>query len=300
MAFGIFFLHSSRIRSKEMLQSLIKERTITIAHRGARSLAPENTLAAARKAARAGADMWETDVRLTSDGEPVLIHDHTPGRTSNVLKVFPRRIPWRVCDFTLEELGRLDFGSWFQATDPFGEIAAGAVSREDLAEYRGERVPTLREAMEFTALSRMTLNIEIKDLSGTPGHLKVAGKVARLILEMGMEEKVIVSSFNREYLKDLKRMDRRIQTGLLVQSFLAEPESVLGSLEADAYHPRLTAIDFADISRLRRSGYEVFVWVVNHEEIMQRLIEAQASGIFTDFPQRLSPLLRSSPHCREH
>ncbi len=90
-----------------------KTRVINIAHRGARSLAPENTLAAARKALDAGADMWELDVCLSRDGELVVIHDSTLKRTSNVQEVFPLRRPYHVHDFTLEELHRLDFGSWY-------------------------------------------------------------------------------------------------------------------------------------------------------------------------------------------
>ena len=99
--------------------------TLNIAHRGARSLAPENTLAAAQKGLDTGADMWELDVGMTADGALFLIHDDTLERTSNAAQVFPQRAPWRVHEFTFDEIRQLDFGSWFVEQDPFGQIAAG-------------------------------------------------------------------------------------------------------------------------------------------------------------------------------
>jgi len=79
---------------------LPKLHTLNIAHRGARSLAPENTLAAARKALEVGADMWELDVRMTADGALILSHDSSLESTSNVKDVFPDRRPWRIQDLT--------------------------------------------------------------------------------------------------------------------------------------------------------------------------------------------------------
>ena len=96
--------------------------TLNIAHRGASSLAPENTLAAARKALDLGADMWELDVQMTADGELVILHDNTLKRTSNVETIFPVRRPWRVHQFNLNEIRQLDFGSWFEEQDPFGQV----------------------------------------------------------------------------------------------------------------------------------------------------------------------------------
>ncbi len=74
-------------------------------------IAPENTIDAARKARAIGADLWETDVTVTADGEPVLIHDDTLTRTTDVKQRFPDRSPWTCRDFTLEEIRSLDAGS---------------------------------------------------------------------------------------------------------------------------------------------------------------------------------------------
>ncbi len=133
-----------------------------IAHRGARSLAPENTLAAARKAHQLGADLWETDVAVTADDQLVLMHDDAMTRTTNVAERFPERVPAAFSTYTLAEIRSLDAGSWFERDDPFGQVAAGAVDRQELAGYAGEKVPMLREAFELTLEMDWFLNLELK------------------------------------------------------------------------------------------------------------------------------------------
>src|SRR5262245_60378592 len=90
---------------------------IVVAHRGDSFHAPENTLAAARQAWRAGADAWEIDVRLTRDGVPVVLHDESLERTTDVALRYqkdPRgKDGFRVSDFDLAEVVTLDAGSWF-------------------------------------------------------------------------------------------------------------------------------------------------------------------------------------------
>ncbi len=277
-----------------LLQSLLDRPTANIAHRGARSLAPENTLAAAKKALEAGADMWELDLRMTADGHAVVIHDGTLERTSDAPLVYPSRSPWRVRDFTLEELGRLDFGSWFQEVDPYGQIACGAVSRKDLAEYRGQRILTLEDALAFTDEFAIGVNLEIKDLSGTGGHALIVTRVVKAIEERAVTDRVIVSSFHHDYLREVKIHNAGIPTGALVRAPRRNPEKLLESLRADAYHPRFGTITLDGISKLRRQGRPVFVWVVNDAETMGKLIEGRVSGIFTDFPQTMSSMLASS------
>jgi glycerophosphoryl diester phosphodiesterase len=266
-------------------------KTLNIAHRGARSLAPENTLAAARKALALGADMWELDVAMAAGGELFLVHDDTLERTSNVAEVFPDRWPWANHTFTLAEIRSLDFGSWFVEQDPFGQIAAGQVTAEEQARYRGEAAPTLREALVYTRENGWRVNVELKDLSGAPGDATVVEQTVALIVELGMAESVLISSFNHSYLARVKAAEPRIATGALVSNADPDPAALLRRLGAQAYNPRVTAIRAEDIAGLREEGFDVFVWTVNDEETMRRLVVAQASGIFTDFPQRLKPIV---------
>ncbi len=275
-----------------MLQTSNGSFPINIAHRGARALAPENTLAAARKALEVGADMWEIDVNMTADGELIIIHDDTLTRTSDVRQRFPERSPWLVKDFSLAEIRRLDFGSWFSATDPFGQIAAGAVSPDESQSFTGARAPTLREALQFTLEQDWRVNVEIKNLNGTPGHDRVVEKTVALIEELQMVPRVLVSSFNPDYLRRVKAANPAIAVGFLEESVLDDPVCLLKELQAEAYHPKLELVPLADVASLRKQGFAVNVWVANDEASMRALIEAQVTGIFTDFPQLLARLRR--------
>lgn len=266
-------------------------RTLNIAHRGARSLAPENTLAAARKGLEIGADMWELDVAMTADGVPFVVHDDTLVRTSNVKAVFPDRSPWSNHLFTWAEVQQLDFGSWFVDTDPFKQIVAGKVTPAELASYRGEKAPSLRDALIFTRDHDWRVNVEIKNLSGTPGDANVVEVVVALINELGMADRVLISSFNHSYIERVKKADPRIATAALVERADPDPVALLKRLNAQAYNPRNGQISPEEIGRLRDAGFDVYIWTVNDEATMQKLIAARASGIFTDFPQLLQPLV---------
>ena len=144
-----------------------------IAHRGARSLSPENTLIAAKKGWELGSDFWELDVSITADGEMVVIHDSTLNRTSNAAAIFPDRAPWKVHTFTLAELKTLDFGSWFLDTDPFDQITEGNISLADQRLFKNVSIPTLREALEFTKEHNWQVNVELKDHTGLTGEAHI-------------------------------------------------------------------------------------------------------------------------------
>mgnify|MGYP001812553843 FL=1 len=266
---------------------------LNIAHRGARSIAPENTLAAARKGLEVGADMWELDIQMTADGELIVIHDNTLKRTSNVREVFPSRKPWLVHEFTLDEIRLLDFGSWFAKQDPFGQIAAGMVAESDLARYVYQPAPTLKEALTFTLEHSWSVNLEIKDLGGNPDPHQVVKKILALVEDLDMLDSVLISSYNQTYLAQIREVHPSIATGVLVSKPHPHPEKLLRRLGAQAYHPRLSGFRPSDIALLHRQGWRVHVWNVNDRKTMERLVSAGVDGIFTDFPQMLASVLAS-------
>ncbi len=259
---------------------------LNIAHRGARSLAPENTLAAARKAFEIGADMWELDVAASADGQLFVLHDDTLERTSNAAQLYPDRRPWRAGDFTLAEIRRLDFGSWFNARDPFGQIAAGQVSEAEQRAFVGERAPTLREALSFTREHDWRVNVEIKDHSGFPADRVIVEQVAALVAELGMTERVLLSSFNHAYLARAKAANPRLSLAALVETPQADPAGLLRRLGVPAYNPDMALTRPEEVTRLREMGFQVYLWTVNEIEPMRAFARAGASGIITDFPQR--------------
>ena len=271
------------------------ERPLNIAHRGARSVAPENTLLAAQRAYEFDADMWELDVHLSADGELMLLHDDGLKRTTNAREVFPGQRPWHLESFTLAQLKELDAGSWFLKKDPFGQIKKGNLSQAELDEIGGTPLPTLCEALQYTKDQGWTVNVEIKDLSGQPGDAEIVAKTVALIEEMEMVDQVLISSFNHDYLKQVKALNTNIRTGALVSKKVKDPVQLLRDLGADALNPGYKTLkDLSVIAELREAGFDVYVWTVNDEAAMIKLINAGVSGIITDYPQLLEKILDES------
>ena len=260
---------------------------LIIAHRGARSLAPENTLAAARKALEVGADLWETDVVVTNDGELILLHDDSLARTTNVKDRFPARDPWHFTTFTLDEIRSLDAGFWFVKTDPFGQIAAGVVTDEDLSTYRNEKVPTLREALRFTQNASFCVNLELKRLPAPMENFPVVEGVLAVIDDVGIDyERVIISSFNHEWLREVQTLN----PSLAIQALAgySETDSLDWEiLEFETYNVLSTLIDEKQVRALTEKGISVNLFTVNEEAEMLRFMQAGAAGLITDFPQRI-------------
>lgn len=264
-----------------------------IAHRGARSLAPENTLAAALKGLESGADGWELDVAMSLDGELVLLHDDTLERTTNAARVFPNRSPWSVYEFTIDELRQLDFGSWFVESDPFQQAAQGNISKAELDSYLDLPPTTLKEALQFTKDNAWWVNIEIKDASGTPAGAVIVQKVVALVEELEMQELVLISSFNHEYLRQVKNLNPSLATGVLVNKPVPDPLALLQEYDAQAFHPGIKVTYAKQVQALREAGYAVNVWTVNEEADLLELVEMGVTGIFTDFPQTLKPAVEN-------
>lgn len=283
------------------------------AHRGARSLAPENTLAAGLRAVACGAHYWELDVRLSADGVPVVFHDDTLTRTTDAATRTapgpspgpppggddadtPRRASRDASPATghtaphelpLAVLRSLDAGSWFAAADPHGTIAAGEVPAADLAAYAGERIPSLAEALALTTAHRFPVNIEIKDLAGTPGHETVVEAVLREVAAAHARDLVLLSSFHHPYLARARRLDPALDVAALIDD--AVPPAIaedLAALGACALHPHHTLADASLIRFLADRGVRTNAWTVNDPATADALFAAGAASIITDFPQR--------------
>ncbi|KAL0994635.1 hypothetical protein UPYG_G00125170 [Umbra pygmaea] len=120
-----------------------------IGHRGAPMLAPENTVMSFEKAVEAGGDGLETDVTISYDGIPFLMHDRTLKRTTNVREVFPNRTDTPAAMFTWAELQTLNAGAWFLQSDPFGTVRSLGV--RERAQVQNQSVCTLRDFLELAA-----------------------------------------------------------------------------------------------------------------------------------------------------
>ena len=136
---------------------LFKRPGIIGAHRGSRTLRPENTLSSLKKSI-GHCDFIEVDVQLSSDKVPIIMHDETLKRTTDVSEVdaYKKRFPYRVSDFTYHELCNLDFGSWFYSD-----------------EKRFEPLLTLKGVLEFIEENQLFINIEIKDMQFFGNFIKL-------------------------------------------------------------------------------------------------------------------------------
>jgi len=133
-----------------------------IAHRGASMLAPENTLAAGELAAEYDAFGFETDVRISKDGVPFLMHDETLQRTTNISEVFPDRVDDDVSSFTIDELRALNAGLWFIQKDPFDTIDSGLISQAQLSLNQGQKIPTLAQALTLVDEEKMVILFDLR------------------------------------------------------------------------------------------------------------------------------------------
>ena len=296
-----------------------------LAHRGARAFAPENTLVAFEKAARLGADMVELDVQLAADGQIVVVHDETLERCSNVRDVFPGRGDYRVRSFTLGEIEQLDAGSWFVR-----ELERGSAERQSFLRSLSEdearrfisaaeqsiyasgevRIPTLWQALVQIRELGLRVNVELKAFPDVGVSDELTDQTVRLVEELGQCDRVLISSFDHRSLPRVKRLQPAIATGVLVTKPMADPVSYCcRDLGANAYHPGCAAgsdavgfdsEEFLSTGRLpvepfrslRAAGIDINVWTENDPVRMQCLIDAGATGIFTDYPNRLVELLR--------
>jgi len=260
------------------------------AHRGARSIAPENTLLALEKSRRCGADLWETDVQVTADGALVLFHDRTLDRTTDIvtMPVFSDRRPWNLAEFTLAELQKLDAGSWFLQSDPFGEIASGSLSRADFPAIEKERIPLLRDVLDYCQQHDFPLNLEIKDQRGITADEIIVGKVLTELRQTGTEALVLISSFNHDYLRRIAQLNPALATAALVEK--EHPDNLsayLYDLGVDAYHPDQAITDASLIRELTAKGMRVNLWTVNDIDQVKYFVAAGATFICTDWPQRM-------------
>ena len=258
-----------------------------IAHRGARSLAPENTLAAAQKAHALGADLWESDVAVTADDQLVLMHDDTMTRTTNVSDVFPERVPAAFTTYTLAEIRSLDAGSWFERDDPFGQVAAGAVDSQELAGYAGEKVPTLQEAFKLTLELDWFLNLELKVQPSPKDDFDLVSAVLKLADEVNIgADHLLFSSARFAWLKILKQRRPEFEVQAILGLFADDPMDFSDPF-FNTFNPRYTRVSVDALKKQVDLGVKLNPYSVNDDEMIARLLEIGVAGLITDFPQRV-------------
>jgi len=232
---------------------------LNIAHRGYSGKFDENTMIAFRKAIEYKADGIETDVQLSKDNVPVIIHDETLDRTTDGRGY--------VKDYTLAELKKFRTKS-------------------------GEEIPTLKELLELVADSNLeVLNLELKN-SIFP-YEGLEEKVLKMIYNYNLKEKIIISSFNHLSLVKLRKLDKEIRLGALTDSTLANVPQYLNAISVQCYHPCFPSILNEEyMKEIKEAGIIVNPYTVNEEEHMKMVMKFKVDSIITNEVERLYNLLK--------
>ncbi|MBC2867863.1 glycerophosphodiester phosphodiesterase [Streptomyces mexicanus] len=256
------------------------QRPVVVAHRGACTHAPENTLPAVDRAAALGVGWVENDVQRTKDGELVVVHDESLSRTTNAEQVFPHRAPWKVKDFTAAEIARLDAGSWFSPA------------------YAGTRVPTLRQYLRRAERVHERLLLEVKNPELYPGIerqiLKVLGDEGWLD-RRHVTGRLIVQSFSAGSVRTVHALEPAVETALLGSPATAQLPRYAGF--ADLINPSYTALSAAYVSAVHAltgphgKPMKVFAWTIDDASRARTAAGYGVDGIISDAPDTVGTAL---------
>lgn len=243
--------------------------TKIFAHRGASGYAPENTLEAFSLAMKQGADGIELDVQLTKDGEVVVVHDETIDRTSDGKGA--------VRDCTLQELKGFSF-------------------HNQMDEYKGARIPTLKEVLELVKPGNMQVNIELK--TGVYWYREIEKKTMQVVKEAGMEDRVIYSSFNHYSIQKVLENKADAETAYLYSDVILNVDKYAKETGVCGLHPAIRHLKMADfMEEYRESGLKVRVWTVNTEEDMRLFIQNDLEGVITNYPDKALKIRKEIQGC---
>ncbi|WUH98826.1 glycerophosphodiester phosphodiesterase family protein [Spirillospora sp. NBC_00431] len=253
-------------------------RVTNVAHRGASAYAPENTLAAFRLAASQRADVFEIDVQESKDHKLVIMHDTTLSRTTNVEKVYPGRAPWKVSDFTLAEIRKLDAGSWFGK------------------KYKGERVPTLDQTLSAMRGRGLGLLLEVKSPNLYPGiEKRIAAALKRSpawLRADPAERRLAVQSFDWASMRRFHSVLPDVPIGLLGTPKVEDlPE--LASY-ADQINPAYRGLTASYVKKVHAARMDVLTWTVDGGGDMKKAVRLGVDGVITNKPDVLRRVLTES------
>ncbi|NOJ60052.1 glycerophosphodiester phosphodiesterase family protein [Arthrobacter sp. 260] len=252
---------------------------ILIGHRGAAGTAPENTVAAFKDGRKSGADFFEIDVQLSSDGVPFLFHDDTPARTTNVEDVFPDRATDPITSFTWAELQQLDAGSYFDD------------------QFVGERIPHLDDAAKV-ATTKTGVYIEIKSPVNSPGIEQLVAdelRTDKTWQRLVAADKVQVLGFDEGSNRTFAGIAPDIELQQLAG--VVPGPAVLASWAtfADSVGTNYRVLTPQNVSDVKAGGLVLGVYTVNSPEAVQASIDLGVDAVTTDFPIQNVRYLKGAP-----
>ena len=245
-----------------------------IGHRGASTLAPENTLAAFRRALADGAAGVELDVRLARDGVPVVIHDATLRRTGLREGV--------VAEMTSAELSQAEVGSWFNRAHP-------SLARP---EYLRQPVPTLAQVFDLFRKRAGIIYVEMKTDKAEGTYVELAGSVAQLVDDQRLSSRVVIVSFNLKAISRIKAINPSIVTGALFEprrnpvGTLRKHPMITAALDCGADQILLHRLIASQrlVSLAAENDLRPVVWTVDEPKWMRRRTTFGIHAVITNTP----------------
>jgi len=229
-----------------------------IAHRGASSYAPENTLAAFKLAADMGATRIELDVDVTRDGQLVVMHDPRVDRTTD-------GVGW-VRDFTLAELRELNADRGWE----------GQFSRSET------RVPTLSEVLDVACERSLWVNIETKDFTSSWGA--VNDLVAAEVLAHDWVDATLISSINHRAVAGFVRAYPQFSTAIAFIETIADLPGYARRCGASVLHPHFSLINQQFVAEAREHGLGINAWTVDDDAAADRILEFDLDALMSNRP----------------
>jgi glycerophosphoryl diester phosphodiesterase len=281
-------------------------------HRGARGLAPENTIASFSTALAIGVTTLELDVGMSKDGVVVVHHDEwlNPDITRGPDGAFLSQRGPAIFSLTLDELKRYDVGR----LKPGTAYAAGLPEQRP---HDGARIPTLAEVFALgRRADHIRFNIEAKltPTSGpdVPEPELFAKALAAAVREASLAERVSIQSFDWRILRVLRRVAPEIirvcltserpdydtiqrgkpgaspwTAGLDVDEFGGSVPRLVAAADCRVWAPGFEDLTSESIAQANALGIRVIPWIVNEPDQMDRLVRMGVAGIITDYPDRL-------------
>lgn len=232
--------------------------TEIFAHRGASCSAPENTLLAFNLAYKKGAEGIETDVHLTKDNVPILIHDATLDRTTDGKGY--------VKDYTWEQLKIFNAGYSFSKT----EVETPIMSLEELLRWAKNK--------------NIRINIELKN--NKFDYPNMENIIYGMINDYQLKERTILSTFNQESITRLKNWNENIELALLVSKKQKGIVSLAKTIGANALHIKFNLLNKRIVKECHKHQMPIRVFTVNKKSAMYKCYELGCDGIFTDKPKQ--------------
>ena len=253
-AISIFFSAPQRFEQIRWMLNTNYGTAMIMAHRGYSAQAPENTMPAFQKCIDNRFTAAELDVQMLADGTVVVLHDDNLKRTTGIDK--------NVWEVTYDEIKDLDNGSFFDES------------------FAGTTIPTLDEVIRLAGRGKekLYLNIEIKRNGHDDG---IVEKVIEIIRKNNYMDYCDVTSQDYETLEEVRKVDPKILTAYTSAIGIGDIDTLDA---ADIISIQETFATYENIDRIHRAGKRVFVWTVNEEPTMKKLVSLNVDAILTNDP----------------